>query len=89
MKPTLNMRVYQDDRLVKRWRDDEAKAVYSQGKRVSADCPFTADERKLYVFYGTAKCLKRYMARTGKSLAQAIADLKGYLNVDRLTETLR
>jgi len=63
--------VYDDDKLVTRWYDPRTGKRYSQGKRVGKDCPFTPQERRIYVQEG-GLALIRALRMRGLSLREAV-----------------
>ncbi len=63
---------YQWDRLVVRYRHMYTGARFSVGKRVSADCPLTHEERRIYVEKGLAHVVKAINTRLQCGLAEAL-----------------
>ena len=65
-------RLFHEDNLVARWYDRKTDRTFSQGKRVAADCPMTADERKVYVNKGTSEAVVKIMRDRGLTLSEAV-----------------
>jgi len=70
MKRTAGMVIYHEDRLVIRWRDPKGGRIFSQGKRVAADCPLDPQTIKCYVKGGTIAAVK-YLRLQGMSIRNA------------------
>ena len=64
---------YQNDRLVVRYR--RGREVLFQGKRVSKDCPLTAEERRLYVERGAPSTVRAVRDSLNCSLTEALDTL--------------
>ena len=61
---------YQNDSLVVRYR--RGREDLFQGKRVSKDCPLSAEERRLYVRKGAPSALRVIANRLRCSLTEAL-----------------
>lgn len=69
MKPTANMSVFRDDRLCRIWHGQGRR--FTQGKRVSADCPLSPAERRIYVEQGAIAAIRHLMDTRNLPLAEA------------------
>lgn len=67
-----DLRLYYEDRLVARWQRKDWTIV-SQGKRVTATCPLTKAERRIYVEKGLVACIGAVMKMRQCSLTEARA----------------
>lgn len=74
MKRWTDGTAYINNRLVfgVRFKDG---SICLQGKRVGADCPLTAEERRAYVKSGRSAAIKMIMARRKQGVRDAIETL--------------
>lgn len=81
--------LYHSDKLVTRWQDPVTRKITYRGKRVSADCPLTADERRVYVQAGTVAAVRAVMDARQCSLADAWALIKRARGFEQLKSGVR
>lgn len=60
MKSTINLRVYENNNIVKRWQDKTTKKCFSQTKRVGKNFPLSSEERKIFVSKGTVGLIRYF-----------------------------
>ena len=70
MKRGLILDQKRSDKLVAVFRDEQGR-MYRQGKRVSAACPMTQEERRVYVKEGALRAVGLIMKRQNVGLAVA------------------
>lgn len=80
MKRVADATQVTNDRLVVEYHFPDGRRI-RQGKRVAADCPLTADERRAYAVHGPVRACRVVMDNRGISLAEAwelIKATRGY-----------